>query len=449
MKIVVLGLGVSGRDAALLAYKNQNYVTALDEKDSPALRDEAAKLIAQGIEVILGFKDAGAFPKAELVVTSPGIPDSSPMMQGAIKSGAEIISELEYGFCFCKTPIIAITGTNGKTTTTELTTHILKGLGYKAEYAGNIGVPLCHIVSNDTKLDYIVTEISSFQLEKSFKFAPVSATILNITSDHINRYKDFKDYASVKFKLFQAMKPGTAKILNSNLKEMAEEFTPETKYSFFSSINENADFTFKNDLIYFKSRQILSLSQTQLRGAHNAENLMAALALIHGVLGDALFDRKELIDVISSFKTDVHRIELFLEQNGVKYVNDSKATNPDAVLVALRTFGKNQNVVLLLGGLDKDMDFSLIKQEADKVKCAFIIGECKQKIYDTLKDSFPCTVLTHFDEAVKACCESGKSGDVVMLSPGCASMDMFKNYKERGDRFKGEVGKLLSGDTAK
>ncbi|OGV55693.1 MAG: UDP-N-acetylmuramoylalanine--D-glutamate ligase [Lentisphaerae bacterium GWF2_44_16] len=430
-KISILGYGKSGRAAADLAASMDYSVSVFDEKlpqDCLPHNHEMAE--------------------STLIVTSPGIPLKSDLMKKAIDTKIPIISELEFGFRHCKCPIIAITGTNGKTTTTELMAHLLREVGIKADVSGNIGIPLCESVKSSSFHECLVVEVSSFQLERCDKFCPKAAAILNITPDHLDRYESFEEYAAVKFRIFKNMTEENNLVINEILtqywnKHVPEYLSPHT----FSSMSENADFFYKKGIIYFSGikgvRPLINMADTSLQGVHNAENIMASLALLCSFFpADALFNDR-VKDAISSFGTGPHRIETIAESDDVRYINDSKATNPDAVVVALRTVGGTSNVCLILGGLDKDMDFSLIRAEASRIKTAFIMGECKNKISAALSDIVNCQLFNGFDEAVTAACEEAKSGDVVLLAPACASMDMFKNYMERGNRFRSIVDNWL------
>lgn len=433
-KVSILGYGKSGRAAAHLAGKLGHSVSVFDERLSP--------------DVLPAVKHP--LMESELVVISPGISGNSELMHDAISSGAQIISELEFGFLNCTRPILAITGTNGKTTTTELTAHLLNNMGMKTEVAGNIGVPLSETVASGKFYECLVVEVSSFQLEMCNTFAPHGAALLNITSDHMDRYSTFDDYIETKFKIFKNMPEGSNMVVNENLlphwnKYMSEDFSPHI----FSSHSQLADFFYKDGIIYFEGargiRPVIALNETHLVGVHNAENLMAAMALICSFCPTEALFSDNLKQAIMSFIPGRHRLELVADVEGVKYINDSKATNPDSVVVALKAYGGEANVCIILGGLDKEMDFTILRGVAGKIKKAFIIGEAKDRIEHALSDVVDCQVLDAFEEAVLAACQAAASGDIVMLSPACASMDMFKDYAERGDRF-GEMVKLyLSG----
>jgi UDP-N-acetylmuramoylalanine--D-glutamate ligase len=336
---------------------------------------------------------------------------------------------------FCETPILAITGTNGKTTTTELTCHLLNSIGRKSAVSGNIGIPLSKSVLEQDKYDFLVVETSSFQLDHIANFAPKSAVILNITSDHMNRYETETDYAKSKFSVFKNIKPAENKIIRSDLLPYWIEFFPGSeKPVTISCSDETADYYFdRNGTISIRGKAFIKLSETQLLGSHNAENLMAALALVLSVIPAPPMEL--LKKGVCEFRTGPHRLEIVKKSKGITYINDSKATNPDSLIVALRAVGAKNNVCLIAGGLDKNMDFTQVLTEKDRIKAVFLVGECKNKLANLWKNDISCIIFNTFEDAVIAACDKAEQGDVVLLSPGCASMDMFRDYKDRGQKF--------------
>jgi UDP-N-acetylmuramoylalanine--D-glutamate ligase len=423
MDLAILGYGSSGKAAEKLAQKLNFNIHVFD--DNIACFRKADKL--QGI-------------KPDLIVASPGLPESSEIMRQALKTKAPIISELEFGFEHCKAPAIAVTGSNGKTTTIELLAHILNNLDKKAVPCGNIGTPISEAALESPDADFFIVEVSSFQLEKCDKFSPSSSALLNISSDHLDHHKNFENYANAKLKIFKNVKK------NKRVTSIALKNSAGNNAITFSSEKRNADFYFYDNFIFFREKAIVDLSQTKLKGAHNAENLMAAMALIYAELGLEALLGEAFKDAVSSFSTGAHRQELFAEKNGIKYFNDSKATNPASVTAALNALAEHKNACLILGGLDKDMDFSILLEAADKIKTASITGECAKKIHSELRNSIPCKVFENFDDAVFDACNNAKNGDIVILSPACASMDMFKNYIERGEKFKRLINEALKRD---
>jgi len=416
----IIGRGVSGLAAARLAEAAGHKIKFFE--DAPASAEKPSSAIFTGFD---------------LLIVSPGVPPYSPVYLAALASGVELISELEFGARHFDGPMLAITGTNGKTTTTELTVHLLQALGVDARPAGNIGLPLCDICADILEHKagkglLPVIEVSSFQLERCFKFTPFAAVLLNITSDHLNRYHDRMDeYAATKFKIFDRM-PVERRVAGLSLRE-----TPEFKLPVCAG---NKITACAGDLLY-DGKLIVRQQETQLKGPHNLENLAAALELARIYLGhDALFS-PVLKKAICEFAPGRHRLEQVAEHSGIVFINDSKATNPASVIVALHTVSApgRKNVNIILGGLDKNMDFSSLREVSGFVKKGFIIGQCRQKIFDTLSSSFPCELFDTFKDAVTAAARNSVKGDVVLLSPACASMDMFKDYKDRGDQFCGLV----------
>ena len=384
--------------------------------------------------------------QADLIVMSPGVADDSFLGKLAIETGVEITSELDFAARFISVPILAITGTNGKTTVTEMTTGILQKAGVNAISAGNIGLPLSDVVGDDS-LEVIVVEASSFQLEKVANFAALAASVLNIESDHMDRYATFADYTDAKLNIFANIAKPENMILNFNLldiwkKRFGSQFNnlPIT----FSSTDQRADIVLENGCIESKNNlsEAINLKGSEISSLHNIENLMVAAALASSILDKAEL-QKAVAAMICEFRISQHRQEVILEKDGVTFVNDSKATNPSAMISALEHFGKEQNICLIAGGLDKKMDFSSIKNQKDKIKAIFLAGESKKLLATLWNDDIHCIVCGSFEESVTKAVACSEPGDVVLLSPGCASMDMFKNYKERGEKFKQIIYDIL------
>ena len=436
-KVLILGFGISGRAAARLAEHLGMVPVPVDANQPP----DAARFQ----ESAFGWTEGAVLPQAELAVISPGIRPDSPMAEAARKAGAKMIGELEFACRVLPCRIIAITGTNGKTTTTELATRLLKANGVKAEAAGNIGTALSDAALDVLKhgnADVLVVESSSFQLETVDTFRPSTGALLNLASDHINRHGSMENYAQAKLNLFRNMDGGNA-VINANLPERYAEFIRGKCNTKTFSATGNADFTLAGGQICYHGIPVVSMDEVQLKGSHNAENIMAALAILKAEAGDKALFSEAALEALKTFKPDVHRMEFFAEHRGIRFVDDSKATNPHSVNAALKTFGGKKNVILILGGLDKNMDFSSIKEDADKIKCAFLIGECRQKIHDALHGTFPCTVCATMEEAAEKGYRTAVSGDILAMCPACASMDMFKDYKERGSKFKEAVFRLI------
>ncbi len=449
-KIIVLGLGKSGRAAVDLALSRGLSVVAFDENQNQELRKFAKNRTEKNLQIYLGQKLKSLDFDADMQVISPGITSDSRLAKFAENNGAPIFSEIEFASRFSSKPMLAITGTNGKTTTTELCAHLLNTLGFRASASGNTGFPLSEAVMREKdEYDVHIVEISSFQLERCPNFKPLAFALLNLSSDHMNRYSSFDEYEKLKFKLFKRLPPKKTILNISLLSNYRKHYRTKGHPIFFSGErNKNADFFADAGNIFFKyAKKTLLLMRIpdEIPGRHNAENILAALALTKTFLGEDFFrKRKDIIKAVNSFKLGRHRLELFLKKDGIKYVNDSKATNPDSTLAALDVFGRKSNVLLILGGLDKNMDFSSLISKKHHIKKAYIIGQCQKKIYNLLKNHIVCALLSSFEIAVISACDDAKAEDIVLLSPACASMDEFKNYQERGNKFIDIIKRRLS-----
>lgn len=426
MKTAVIGYGVSGRAAEKLA---------LSLGHETAVFDDSGKGASSSPEGLTVFSP-------DTIVTSPGVTVVSPLLAKALQTDIPIISELEFAFRNAKRPVLAITGTNGKTTVTELTSHLVNSIGVQAVACGNIGLSLCEAVMNFPDVAFYVVEVSSFQLERTDMFSPYAAAFLNLASDHIDRHGSFEAYLSAKLRIFSDMPDNSVKIINHNLLERFRESGAGEAVT-FSAYGTDSDFFMERGSVFFRGRKLIDLEGTALSAPHNAENLMASAALLTSVTGeDALFTDK-FRDAVFSFHTGEHRQELFLEKDGIRFVNDSKATNPAAVIAAIDTFKNGKNILLVLGGLDKNMDFSILSDKAENIKSAVLIGESASKIASVLEGKVSLRLSESLEDAVSVLCSEGVPGDVLMLSPGCASMDMFQNYIERGKRFKEAVAAVM------
>ena len=400
MKVAILGGGVSGRAAALLAARCGDESVILNDGEDAALPADA-----------------------DLIVTSPGVhPLKSPLYKAALASGKEFIGEMEYGFRHFRGRVAAITGTNGKTTTTELTAFLLKRAEIDAETAGNIGLPLSELAAREHQPDIAVVEVSSFQLERAPSFAPLCAALLNLESDHEDRYEGgFAEYCAVKKSIFDRVPEGN-------------------RVWGLSFPSRPRRVTFAGDMLLADGEALLDVAQTALNAPHNRENLAAAAELFLRIAPE----KKALLpEAAAAFRPGRYRIEFFHERNNIRCYDDSKGTNPSAVAAAVRAV--SGPVVLLAGGLDKGMDFSMLRELAPRLRALVLCGSCREPIAKVFAGTgVPVTDCgMDFEQAVRAMVRAARSGDALMLSPGCASMDMFKNYAERGDRFKELVKKYL------
>jgi UDP-N-acetylmuramoylalanine--D-glutamate ligase len=437
-RALVLGLGVSGQAAARLLLKRGARVVIRDDASDALTKERAAALWTMGAQVELN----GAPPLDEsfdFAVLSPGISLQTPLARRVLAKGTEIISELELGWRFCRCPVIGITGTNGKTTTTELVTAVLKAAGKRAVAAGNIGVAFCEVAEMSDQLDAVVLEVSSFQLETIEKFRPQVSVLLNITPDHFDRYASMRDYTFAKARIFHNQKAADFAVLNAATASQLESLGIQIKArrATFAPVGSGlrADLWLQDGVIHgrrgYLRGKVLAMNETQLRGPHNAENIMAALAV-----GNLLaVPRDTMLTAIKMYQPQPHRMEVVAEFNGVTFINDSKATNTDALEKALLTFASR--VVLIAGGKDKRLDYAALKPlVAEKARCVVLLGEAAPKIAAAWGDTVRCVTANDLKQAVALAFAAAQRGDAVLLSPACSSFDMFRNYAERGDEFR-------------
>ncbi|MCK4836882.1 MAG: UDP-N-acetylmuramoyl-L-alanine--D-glutamate ligase, partial [Candidatus Aminicenantes bacterium] len=432
--------GLTGR--ALLDFLIQRGVSNhLFLYNDTIIRDQKAKSRYQkrGVEFIEGEKNFSRLKEMNALIVSPGINAKSPRFKEMRAAGISLISEIEFASYFIPSKIIAVTGTNGKSTTVSLIHHILYHSGFKSVLAGNIGKPLIAEVNKLTEESVIVLEISSFQLEEVFGFKPHIAVLLNISPDHLDRYSDMNDYVSAKLNICKNQKKDDFLILNHDDKLLKEQVPSEARKIWFSTRRIlKGGFFIKDNYVYEKmhsNTREISISNNPLRGVHNLENLLAAI-IVSRIMGVRV---KHIEAAIKTFKGLSHRIEFLGKIGKVEFINDSKATNIDASLKSLSSF--NSGVVLILGGKDKGGDFKVleeaIKKRAEKV---FLIGKAAKTIHQqllSLREKF--VFISDLKEAVIRGYQTlKKSGGIVLLAPGCASFDMFENFEHRGDVFKKE-----------
>lgn len=429
---VVLGLGHSGEAAALLLSEEGAQVTVCESGDSEALRAKASALEAQGIRVILG-PEADTDPTPyDIAILSPGIDPAVDLVRNVAGKNTRIIGELELAFEECSCPTVAITGTNGKTTTTELTTAMLKACGIRTMASGNIGLPFATAVRSSHELDVMVLEVSSFQLETIRAFHPQVAVWLNLSPNHLDRYPSMDAYREAKLRIFENQTSSDIAIVHA----AADLPALAARRITFSARGEAADFTLRGTEICHAGKRILDQRETRLPGIHNAENLMAALAI--GLALDVEFDI--MAGAVASYSPPAHRCEFVRELDGVRWINDSKATNLDAMEMAIRS--QAAPIVLIAGGKDKGFEFDAIAGLIrDRVRSAVLIGEMKDRIAASWA-GIPCQTAADLGEAVAAARDLARPGDVVLFSPGTSSFDMFRNYGERGNLFKSQVQQL-------
>lgn len=432
LKVVVVGLGASGLAAARLLKRSGAEVTVRDESENELMKNRAKDLLKKGIHVELGQAIRLQESRFDLGIISPGVDPLRPLIQNLEKASVPLWSELELAYRFCATPVVAITGTNGKTTTTELVHHVLTAGGKRSCAAGNIGLALSEVVHESYDRDVTVVEASSFQLERIVSFHPKVAALLNVTPDHLDRYGSMSDYLAAKLRIFQNQDANDLAIVNAsfgNLNLKAKTVT-------FSARGLSADYTLKNGLICHQNKPVLPVDQLKLKGYHNIENVMVALAAaqFYGI------DETVSVKAFTQFQGAPHRCEFVATIDGVSFVNDSKATNVDAVAQAIEGF--QEPIILVAGGKDKGFEFDAIADlVAKKTRAVFLIGETAKKMKEAWSDS-NCILVSSLQEAVEKAKQMACSGDVVLLSPACSSFDMFRDYADRGNQFK-ELVKAL------
>ena len=433
--IAVLGAGLSGSAAALLLRSEGAQVTVLDSaEEKNLLKSTIDNLRAQTVRVICGAVADEDSSSYHMAVLSPGIDPASRLVCNFSSRGVEIIGELELGWRFCeKMPVIAVTGTNGKTTTTELLAQMLNACGQRTIACGNIGKPLSEVAREKRPFDVLTVEVSSFQLETIRTFHPSISLWLNFAPDHLDRYRSVSEYRAAKLRIFENQT--TADVAVVNAIEKIPNVRPRTIT--FSAYANGGDFRLSEGAILYRDESVLRMADTKLRGLHNIENLMATLAV--GMARGLSF--REMVPPLSAYEPQPHRCEFVREVNGVAYVNDSKATNLDAMDKALRA--QIKPVVLITGGKDKGFSFdplrSLVKE---KVTSTILIGEMAESISRSWDGAVKAEIATSLADAVERAHASAKPGEIVLFSPGTSSFDMFKSYADRGDQFRALVRAL-------
>lgn len=468
-KIAIVGLGKSGTALAKLLSSLGAKLIINDKKPTEEIEKDLTSLSHSVYKMFGGAHPPDILEEAQLVVVSPGVPMSTPSIVSAIYKGIPVIGEIEMSWEILTLlkpdiKIIGITGSNGKSTTSTLTYEFLKKDGKKVVLAGNIGFPMAEVVYEIYKgqidIDYLVLELSSFQLEGIRNFKVHSAAILNITPDHMDRYSGMREYIEAKAKIFQNQGGDDFLVLNmddkntvSAIEHLRNVYLKRGKLPhifYFSRLQRVYGAFLERDFVRFYAREelpekirqemestLLPKDSFKIKGVHNIENIMAASLLAFSVecRGEAI---KE---VVTEFPGLPHRMELVREIEGVSYINDSKGTNVDAVAKSLESFAGN--VILIAGGRDKDGDFTALRELVQKkVKALILIGEASQKIADSLGDLVPYYLEQDMKSAVLKAKEISHKGDIVLLSPGCASFDMFRNFEHRGEVFKEIVNSL-------
>ncbi|HJQ27090.1 MAG TPA: UDP-N-acetylmuramoyl-L-alanine--D-glutamate ligase [Blastocatellia bacterium] len=458
-KILVVGIARSGVAAArLLAARGAN-VTANDVKDEAQLAREADELRATGVRLALGGHPDELFANADLIVLSPGVPADLPSLEGARRNGVEVISEPELAGRFLRGQMIGITGSNGKTTTTALTGELMKAAGAQVIVGGNIGTPLTSLVEQSNEQTWAVAELSSFQLEMIDSLRVQVAVVTNITPDHLDRHGTFENYVRAKHRIFRNQSVEDFAVLNGqdrSLDDMVHTLGVNSRAVYFSSHGPQtlagaaADIYVRDGRLFttlMADRQseveIMPLADIPLRGMHNVENVMTALAAVFCAMRTQVADLPALVAAVKQFPGVEHRIEYVAEIDGVKFYNDSKATNVDSTVKALEAF--ERNIIVILGGKDKGSDYTpLAPLIRERVKQVVLLGAASDKIAAQLDGVRPTRRTASMQDAVQQAMQAATAGDTVLLAPACASFDMFDNYEHRGRVFKQEVMNLAS-----
>jgi UDP-N-acetylmuramoylalanine--D-glutamate ligase len=445
-KVLVVGLGKSGLAAALFLRHKGAQVTVSDVRSAESLAKEIPALLEEGIMVEAGGHGLLTFRRQDLIVVSPGVPLDTPELAQAKSFGRPVIGELELAARFLKGKILAITGSNGKTTTTALAGEILQEAGLPTLVAGNIGEPVVGHIEESTENTWSVLEVSSFQLESTEQFHPAIAVILNITPDHLDRHGTFENYALAKERIFAAQDANDCLVLNADNARTAEAAVRSCARVYWFSIENSVEqgaWVESGQVVYRSApgaeiESIMPLGDIPLKGEHNVENVLAAVCAcrLAGASPEAI--RR----AIETFKAVEHRLEYVATINGVEYYNDSKATNVDATAKAVAAF--SGGVHLILGGKDKGSDYTQLSQLLrERVRAVYTIGSAAAKIESHLRGVVSIRSCETLANAVNAAAGAARPGEIVLLAPACSSFDQFENYEHRGRVFKELVGERL------
>jgi UDP-N-acetylmuramoylalanine--D-glutamate ligase len=443
-RVLVVGLGKSGVASALFLKERGARVTVSDTKSPDQLRDEIPVLLDHGITVETGGHGERTFRGQDLIVVSPGVPvDAAPLVQ-ARAAGEPVIGEIELAAQNLSGEIVAITGSNGKTTTTTLAGEILAAGGFPVSVGGNIGTPAISLVERATRQTIVVLEVSSFQLETIQTFRPKVAVVLNVTPDHLDRHRTFQTYVDAKTRIFENQQASDFAVLNED-DPTCRTLRDRTRAQVFwfsrkKEVEQGA--CVRDGKIFFldgkSQREVMLVSEIPLKGAHNVENVLA------GVCAGALMgcEPAKIRQAIQNFKAVEHRLEYVATIKGVEYFNDSKATNVDATIKALESFPKN--IHLILGGKDKGSDYTVLNDLLrERVKRVYTIGAAAEKIESHIKGAAEVVHAETLENAIRRASAVAEPGDVVLLAPACASFDQFQSYNHRGRVFKEVVQALL------
>ncbi|PWU22774.1 MAG: UDP-N-acetylmuramoyl-L-alanine--D-glutamate ligase [Bdellovibrio sp.] len=450
-RILVVGLGKTGVSLAHFLTTHGAQVTITDHKSRPELASQLELLGDLPIKYDLGGHSPKTFLAQDLVILSPGVPSTLKIFEYARSQGIKITGEFEFASQFVKEPVIAVTGTNGKTTTTRLIQAMLNESGVKTWAGGALGPPLIDYLRGTERADVVIVEVSSFMLETCETFNPVNILFMNLAENHLDRYRSMEDYVNAKRKVFRNVNLGTTSILNADdnaVVELARDPAVQRGKIFYFSrkqalepqiMNIGGAVNIGNKIVVRTGpeKEYYDISNIKLRGRHSVENIMAAIlaAREHGAKHPAIQK------VIENFRALSHRLDYVRKVGGVLFYNDSKATNVHAVLRALDSF--DENVILIAGGKETNISFEALRPVIKrKVKTLILVGEAKERINRDLGDFSETFLIGTFEEAVLIAYQKSRIGDIVLLSPGCPSFDMFDSYEERGDYFREIVKKF-------
>jgi UDP-N-acetylmuramoylalanine--D-glutamate ligase len=438
-RVLVVGLGKSGLAAALFLRRRGAQVTVSDIRSAEALAKDIPALLEAGIMVETGGHGLLTFRRQDLIVVSPGVPLDTPELVQVRSFGLPVIGELELAARFLKGMTLAVTGSNGKTTTTSLLGEILSAAGLPTLVGGNIGVPVVSLIDDSTDETWSVLEVSSFQLESTEEFRPAIAVILNITPDHLDRHGSFENYARAKERIFAAQTGEDRLVLNADNSPAAAAAVRSPASVFWFSVEhpvEQGAYLEAGSVVYRAStdavvENIMPLSGIPLKGTHNVENVLAAVCAARL----AAVPAETIGRAVESFKAVEHRLEYVATLNGVEFYNDSKATNVDATAKAIASF--SSGIHLILGGKDKNSDYTELSELLrERVTAVYTIGAAAAKIESHLRGVISIHSCGTLDKAVNAAISAARPGDIVLLAPACSSFDQFENYEHRGRVFK-------------
>lgn len=438
-KVLVVGLGKSGLAAALFLRRRGAQVTVSDTRSAESLAHEIPALLEAGIMVEAGGHGLLTFRRQDLIVVSPGVPLDTPELEQVRKFGLPVIGELELASRFLKGKILAITGSNGKTTTTALLGAILQEAGIPVLVGGNIGVPVVDLIDKSTDDTWSVLEVSSFQLESTEQFHPAVAVILNITPDHLDRHHNFENYARAKERIFAAQNGSDALVLNADDARTAQAAARSAPRAYWFSIEHSVDqgAWVEGGYVVYRSapnaavERVMPLSRIPLKGEHNVENVVAAVCAARQAGASA----EAIGRAIEKFQAVEHRLEFVANIHGVDFYNDSKATNVDATAKAIAAF--SSGIHLILGGKDKGSDYTVLEPLLrERVRAVYTIGSAAAKIESQLRGIISLYSCETLDHAVSSAAAAARPGEVVLLAPACSSFDQFENYEHRGRVFK-------------